>query len=204
MPDISATLAPKSDQLDNIDLRDSPPRIFTVTGVDVRIGTDQPVSVHLAEFDRPWKPGKNMRRVLAYCWGKESDGWIGKRVELYADEKVKFGNETPGGTRISRLSDIDGTKHAPILVSQGKPGTYKVEPLPAAPAAAPEPSPADLAAQVVAALADATTEAEVREWGNRAHSRDLLDVQVNGQTVKSHVEHRLAEITQGTEAGADA
>lgn len=134
MPDISETLAPNSNQLDNIDLRGGPPRIFTVTKVDVRLGADQPVSVHLAEFDRPWKPGKNMRRVLAHCWGKESDNWVGKQVELFADEKVKFGNDTPGGTRISRLSDIDGTKHAPVLLSQGKPGTYKVEPLPAAPA----------------------------------------------------------------------
>ena len=69
MPDISDTLAPNSNQLDNIDLRGGPPRIFTVTKVDVRKGDDQPVSVHLAEFPRPWKPGKNMRRVLAHCWG---------------------------------------------------------------------------------------------------------------------------------------
>jgi hypothetical protein len=136
MPDISETLAPNSNQLDNIDLRGGPPRIFTVTKVDVRPGADQPVSVHLAEFDRPWKPGKNMRRVLAHCWGRESENWIGKRVELFADEKVKFGNDTPGGTRISRLSNIKGTQNAPILISQGKAGTYKVEPL-------PEPTNAD-------------------------------------------------------------
>jgi hypothetical protein len=136
MPDISETLAPNSNQLDNIDLRGGPPRIFTVTKVDVRPGADQPVSVHLAEFDRPWKPGKNMRRVLAHCWGRESDNWIGKRVELFADEKVKFGNDTPGGTRIARLSHIKGTQNAPILISQGKAGTYKVEPL-------PEPTNAD-------------------------------------------------------------
>lgn len=144
MPDVSETLAPNSNQLDNIDLRNGPPRIFTVTGVDVRVGSEQPVSVHLAEFDRPWKPGKNMRRVLAFCWGRNSDDWLGKRVELYADEKVRFGSETPGGTRISRMSHIDGTKHAPILVSQGKPGTYKVEPLPDAPA--PDPNAAKVAA----------------------------------------------------------
>lgn len=141
MADISETLTPNSNQLDNIDLRGGPPRIFTVTSVDVRPGTDQPVSVHLAEFDRPWKPGKNMRRVLAYCWGRESDNWPGKRVELFADEKVKFGNETPGGTRISRLSHIDGPKAAPVLLSQGKPGTYKVEPL-------PDESPADRVASL--------------------------------------------------------
>lgn len=130
MPDISDTLTPNSNQLDNIDLRGGPPRIFTVTSVDVRVGAEQPVSVHLAEFDRPWKPGKNMRRVLAFCWGRNSDTWPGKRVELFADESVKFGNETPGGTRISRLSHIDGPKSAPIMLSQGRPGTYKVDPLP--------------------------------------------------------------------------
>lgn len=129
MTDISETLAPKSGQLDNIDLRDSDPRIFTVTKVDVTAGAEQPVTVHLAEFPRPWKPGKNMRRVLAYCWGRESDNWIGKRVELFSDERVKFGNETPGGTRISRLSDIDGPKSAPVMLSQGRAGIYKVDPL---------------------------------------------------------------------------
>lgn len=148
MPDISETLAPKSDQLDNIDLRGGAPRIFTVTKVDVRVGAEQPVSVHLAEFDRPWKPGKNMRRVLAHCWGKNSDSWPGKRVELFADESVKFGNETPGGTRISRLSGIDKPTHAPVLLSQGKPGTYKVDPLPDAPAAPTEPTADEVAACV--------------------------------------------------------
>lgn len=142
MPDISATLAPNSSQLDNIDLRGDGPRVFTVTRVDVN-NSDQPVWVHLAEFDRPWKPGKNMRRVLAHCWGRESDNWVGKRVELYADEKVTFGKETPGGTRISRLSNINGTQHAPILVSQGRAGTYKVEPLPDA---TPEPTAEQVAA----------------------------------------------------------
>lgn len=130
MADISETLAPKSDQLDNIDLRGGGPRIFTVTGVDVRVGTDQPVVIHLAEFDRPWKPGKNMRRVIAHCWGRESDNWVGKRVELFADEKVKFGNETPGGTRIKRMSHIDGPQSAAIMLGQGKPGVHRVEPLP--------------------------------------------------------------------------
>lgn len=191
--DISETLAPKSDQLDNIDLRGEAPRIFTVTAVEVRPGSEQPVTVHLAEFPRPWKPGKNMRRVLAHCWGRESDDWVGKRVELYADESVKFGNETPGGTRISRLSGIDGPQRAPIMLSQGRPGHYKVDPLPDAPA---EPTPQELAEQLVAALADATTETEVREWGNRAHARGLLDLHVGSTTVKNHVTYRLTELVE--------
>lgn len=194
MPDISETLKPKSDQLDNIDLRGIGPQIFTVTAVDVNANSDQPVVVHLAEFDRPWKPGKNMRRVLAHCWGRNSDSWPGKRVELFADESVTFGKETPGGTRISRVSGIDKPTKAPVMLSQGRAGLYAVDPLPDP---TPEPTPQELAEQIVAALPDATTEAEIREWGNRAHARGLLDVQVRGQVVRDHVNEALAVLTQG-------
>lgn len=155
MADVSETLAPKSDQLDNIDLRGSDPRVFTVTSVDVKAGADQPVTVHLAEFPRPWKPGKNMRRVLAHYWGRESDNWVGKHVELFADERVKFGNETPGGTRISRMSHIEAVKSpAPVMLSQGRAGVYKVEPLPDTP---PDPNAA-LLAELRAEWATATPE----------------------------------------------
>lgn len=181
MPDVSETLTPNSNQLDNIDLRGGEPRIFTVTGVDVRPGTEQPVSVHLAEFDRPWKPGKNMRRVLAFCWGRESDGWVGKRVELYADEKVKFGNETPGGTRISRLSHIDGPKAAPVLVSQGRAGTFKVDPLPDAPIPTPEPTEADV------------SESTDVDWLRAAYQRSSPERRVQ-------IQARAAELEQPTEA----
>ena len=39
---------------------------------------------------------------------------------------------------------------------------------------APDPSPEELTAQLLAGVADSTTEAEVREWGNRAHAKGLL------------------------------
>lgn len=179
--DIAATLAPKSDQLDAIDLMGQPPRIFTVTKVDVKQdpNAEQPVSVHLAEFPRVWRPNVSMRRVLAHCWGSKSSAWTGRQVELYCEDDVKFGNDVTGGTRISRLSHIDGPKTVPLLLSKGRSGSWKVTPLPTA---SPEPTPDDLAAQVAANLADATTEAEVREWGNRAHARNLLDVALAGST----------------------
>lgn len=157
MPDISETLAPKSDQLDNIDLRGSDPRVFTVTAVEVKVGAEQPITVHLAEFPRPWKPGKNMRRVLAHYWGRESDNWPGKRVELFSDERVKFGNETPGGTRISRMSHIEAVKSpAPVMLSQGKAGTYKVDLLPddASPRPATQPPAQQLDPETERAIAD--------------------------------------------------
>lgn len=178
--DIAATLAPKSDQLDAIDLMGQPPRVFTITKVDVQDpNAEQPVSVHLAEFPRVWRPNVSMRRVLAHCWGSKSSAWTGRRVELYCEDDVKFGNDVTGGTRISRLSHIDGPKSVPLLLSKGRPGSWKVAPLPTA---APEPTPDELAALIVTGIADSTTEDEVREWGNRAHARNLLDLAPAGST----------------------
>ena len=134
--DISDTLAPKSDQLDAVDLLGSPPRVFTVTEVS-RGNAEQPVNVHLAEFPRVWRPGKSMRRVLAHLWGKDASQWVGRRVELYCDPNVMFGGEKVGGTRISRMSHIDGPQSVPIIIKKGRSGGYKVEPLPDAPTAAP-------------------------------------------------------------------
>jgi hypothetical protein len=126
--DISDTLAPKSDQLDAVDLIGKP-QTFTIA--DVSRGNDeQPVNIKLAEFPRVWRPGKSMRRVLAACWGTDAQAWIGRRVTLYCDEKVTFGNDVVGGTRISHLSHIDTARSVPLLVKRGKSATFKVEPLP--------------------------------------------------------------------------
>lgn len=127
--DITDTLAPTSDQLDAVDLL-SGPRTFTVTKVDVNKSAEQPVSVHLAEFPRVWRPGKSMRRVLGKLWGVDSSAWAGRRVELYCDETVKFGGEVVGGTRISRMSHIDGPQTVPLLITRGKSKGFTVQPLP--------------------------------------------------------------------------
>lgn len=138
MADITATLAPKSNQLDNIDLITGA-RVFTVVSVDVRESAEQPVVIHLAEFDRPWKPAVTMRRVLAQCWGPDSSQWVGRRVELFRDPDVTYGKDKPGGTRIRRISHIDQPVVADVMVSQGRMGKYTVDPLPDAPKATPAP-----------------------------------------------------------------
>ena len=149
MSDITDTLAPNSDQLDAIDLHHSGPRTFTVERVVVN-KSDQPVSITLREFPRVWRPSKNMRRVLAECWGVDSSAWAGGRVTLYADMAVKFGNETPGGTRISHISGIDSVRKVPIILTRGKTALYPVQPLveqaPAPTAAAPTPPTPELIA----------------------------------------------------------
>lgn len=129
--DISDSLAPASDQLDAIELV-AGPRIFTITRVSR--GTDeQPINVYFTDFPRPWRPSKNMRRLLAACWGSDASQWTGRRVELFFDPDVTFGKDKPGGTRIRALSHIDKPRAVPLLVSRGKSATYKVQPLPDAP-----------------------------------------------------------------------
>lgn len=125
--DISATLAPDSDQLDACDLLQGP-QTFTITKVS-KGNPEQPVQIALAEFPRVWRPGKSMRRVIAACWGVETSVWLGRRVTLYCDESVRFGADAIGGTRVSHLSHIDAAKKIPLLVSRGKMAMFTVQPL---------------------------------------------------------------------------
>lgn len=127
--DITETLAPTSDQLDAVDLVGGP-RVFTVERVS-KGNAEQPVQVHLAEFDRVWRPGKSMRRVLAAGWGTDSSKWTGRKVELYCDPAVMFGGQAVGGTRISRMSHIDKALKVPLLIKRGKSAVFTVQPLPA-------------------------------------------------------------------------
>lgn len=125
MVDISHLLAPKSDQLDAVDLLGGP-QTFTIDAVSVD-RSEQPMSIRLREFPRVWRPGLSMRRVMAACWGSETDEWVGRRVTLFCEPRVKFGGEEVGGTRISHLSHLDeAEKKIPLIVSKGKTAIYKV------------------------------------------------------------------------------
>ena len=65
---------------------------------------------------------------------------------------------------------------------------------------APELTTRELVDQLLIGLRDCTTEAEAREWGNRAHSRGLLDEAltmpvVDCSTVREAVQRRIASLT---------
>jgi len=126
--DLTESIAPKSDQLDAIDLI-SGPRTFTIESVS-KHNTEQPFNFHLAEFPRVWRPGKSMRRVIVAAWGASADNYIGQRVTLYCDQTVSFGNDVVGGTRISHMSGIDKKLSVPLLIKRGKSAVFTVQPLP--------------------------------------------------------------------------
>lgn len=125
--DISDTIAPNSDQLDAIDLLTGP-QTFTISKVS-KGNPEQPVNIHLAEFDRPWRPGKSMRRVLVSAWGADASQYVGRRLTLWCDPTVRFGGVDVGGVRISHLSHIDKPKSVPLLITRGKSAMFTVRPL---------------------------------------------------------------------------
>jgi hypothetical protein len=153
--DLTAAIAPKSDQLNAEDLLTGS-RTFTITTVDPG-SAEQPVNVHLAEMPgRPWRPSKSMSRVLAYCWGADTEPYAGRRVTLYRDPEVTFGRDKVGGIKISHLSNIDRTKSVSLTVTRGKRAPHTVKQL------------ADVApAPVAPTLADvnaSTDRAQLRAW----------------------------------------
>ena len=142
--DISEMLVGKSDQIDNVDLL-SGPRDFTITGVS-KGNPDQPLNITVAEFDRAWRPGLTMRRLLAHIWGEDASLYVGRRVRLYRDPEVTFGKDKPGGTRVSHASHMDKSVTVSLPTSKGKFGAFTVDPLPdAAPTVTPA-TPEEVAA----------------------------------------------------------
>ncbi len=125
--DMSDTLAPNSQQLDAVDLIGGA-RTFTVERV-TKTGGEQPLNVYLAEFDRPWRPGRNMRRVLGNVWGTKFGPWTGRRITLYCDPSVVYASKAVGGIRVTHMSHIDKRTPTPIIPTQGRGAIYNVDPL---------------------------------------------------------------------------
>lgn len=127
---MKVSVVPKSDQWNADDFL-AGPRTFTVTGARPRKDEADKIEVTLAESaNKVWRPPNGMVSVLIQLWGSDSTAWNGRRVTLFTDPSVRFGKETPGGIRISHMSDIgDKPATAKITVSRGRKGPYTVQPL---------------------------------------------------------------------------
>lgn len=125
--DLTDSIAPKSDQLDAVDLL-SGPRTFTIERVTAN-NPEQPFNFHLAEFPRVWRPGKSMRRVIVAAWGPDASKYTGQSLTLFCDPTVEFGGAAIGGTRISHMTGIDKPLKVPLLIKRGKSALFTVQPL---------------------------------------------------------------------------
>lgn len=184
--DLSATIIPKSDQLNAEDLLTGP---ITVTVESVSRGNaEQPVDIHLVETPgRCYRPSKTMRRVLVKAWGKESDAYPGRRLTLYRDPDVKFGGQKVGGIKISHLSHIDKAFSLALTETRGKRALHTVEPLTDAPPAKPARKSSGPSADDIAACTDIDT---LRGWWIGADD-----------TTQAAIKARVDELTSATEAG---
>jgi hypothetical protein len=173
--DITSTLEAKSSQLNTDDLIAG---AKTITIAKVSAGSpEQPVAVGFdGDGGKPWYPCKSMRRVLVAAWGADASQYVGRRVTLFRDPGVMYGGIQVGGIRISHLSELDSPLSIALTVTRQKRAPYKVQPLPAAPAAPPVE---DLLAQADAAcrrsgLTDVGIAAFVLEY-SQGNTSDLSD-----------------------------
>lgn len=124
---LADTIQPKSDQLNADDLIAGPITV-TVETVKRSPSPEQPIDIHISGY-RPYRPCKSMRRVLICVWGDIATDWVGKRMTLYRDEKVRYGGVAVGGIRISHLSDIDARRDLMLTTTRSKREIFSVLPL---------------------------------------------------------------------------
>lgn len=128
--DMKQAIIPKSDQLNADDLLSGPTTI-KITGITVRGGQEQPVSISYEnDHGKPYKPCKSMCRVLVTAWGPDSSQYVGRSLTLYCDPKVKWGGMEVGGIRISHMSSIEATMTMALTVTRGNKKPFIVNPIP--------------------------------------------------------------------------
>lgn len=142
MSDMSSVIIPKSDQTNADDLLAGPITI-KITGVTIRAGTEQPISVHYeGDNGKPYKACKSMCRVLVTAWGADSKKYAGRSMTLYRDPSVKWGGMEVGGIRISHMSDIDSAITLALTMTRANKKPFTVKPLAQSAPRASDPSPA--------------------------------------------------------------
>ena len=129
MDDMRQTIIPKSDQLNADDLIGRELTI-KITGVDIRGGQEQPVSIHFdGDNGKPYKACKSMCRVMVSAWGPDSKKYVGRSMTLYRDPKVKWGGMEVGGIRISHMSDISDDMTMALTVTRANRKPFTVRPI---------------------------------------------------------------------------
>lgn len=131
--DMSGTIAPKSEQINADDFL-SGPRTVTIRDVKGNDGNaEQPVNVFIDGNNKPYRPCKQMRRVMVAIWGSDAREYVGRSMTLYRDPEVTWGGMKVGGIRISHMSHMDREVTLALTVTQKQRKPYRVDPLQAEP-----------------------------------------------------------------------
>jgi phage host-nuclease inhibitor protein Gam len=128
MNDMTPVIVPRSDQISSDDFI-AGSRTYTIEGVSITPGTEQPVQIKLVNEDRVWKPCKSVSRVLVAAWGPDASAYTGRSVTLYRDPHVKWGGMEVGGIRISHMSHIERDMLIQLTATKGKRAPTVIKPL---------------------------------------------------------------------------
>lgn len=88
------------------------PVIVTIRGVkQVNIAKEDSEpeykwAIKFAEFDKPMILNATNIKIAEKALGDDTDGWIGKEIELHFDESVQFAGEMVGGLRFRRKQQV--------------------------------------------------------------------------------------------------
>lgn len=128
MGDMSSVIVPKSDQINYEDLITGPITI-TITGVNVKQGAEQPVSISFEGSGKVYRPCKSMSKVMVKVWGADSKAFVGHSMTLYGDPKVKWGGMEVGGIRISHMTGLSSSMELALAETKTKRIIHQVHPL---------------------------------------------------------------------------
>ena len=194
MTDLSATIDPKSNQMNADDLIGGP-KTITITRVSAnQSSTEQPIAIsYQGDGGKPYYPCKSMRRVLVSVWGKDGAAYAGRSLTLYRDPTVTWGGLAVGGIRISHMSGMDADMTMALTATKQSRKPYTVKRLrdTPKPVETPQETPT-IDPMPLARTAAAKGKAAFTSWWNG-----------DGKLYRDQVKPNMAELTE-LAAKADA
>lgn len=166
MSDMTAVIAPKSDQINADDLIGGD-MVITITAVKIRPGEDQPVSMQFEGSAKVYRPCKSMSRVIVAIWGADTSAYPGRSLKLYRDPDVQWGGMKVGGIRIREMSHMEGNRPVTLALTEKRGSRKPAVIRPLVEQAKPEPAgmTQDDARRLASVVANRGTDA-FRAWFN--------------------------------------
>ena len=83
------------------------PIVVTVAGVKPEIlksdnGEEQKPVMYFSDNDKPLILNNTNWMTMEDWWGDDSERWLGKKIELYFEPNIMFGNKRVGGVRVRK------------------------------------------------------------------------------------------------------
>jgi hypothetical protein len=117
MPNVNEML--QSKYLKKEDFPD--PVLMTIAGVhkvNIAKEDEKPQYKYAMKFNEAEKPlllnSTNIKLAAKFCNSDDSDDWVGKKIVVYNDENVSFGNDIIGGIRFRRPKTPANKASSPV------------------------------------------------------------------------------------------